>query len=370
MFKGTGNKNDGSRPSAETIRAAWDRLEQQITSREIGAGTFDLLALNLLNARLVEQGKPASAPAIIAVNNTYVSVDAVLQKGIDNLPGPTVAKFTRFGVSQPDPITSKLQALVSVASQRFKSILVVSGEHIDEDARDDFIAKLGASVPTAVWDIEKLKDIGLRHPEAIPELAGAVSSASSSTIAQAIQAIEGTDPNDPQRVAGGVFKLTTAYYHNVLSQADKAFYVAAGAAIVGTGFFIAAVAFVLISGRPEDGIISLVSGALIQVISLLVFRLYGETTKQLASFHLRLDDLQRSLVANSFCEALGDLSKDRARSDLIRAMIGHEASTAKVLASATSDVTPDLRHAANSGGPDVKEQSAKLAPGRPRTPTS
>ena len=336
VFKRVAKSDGTSRPSAEVVEAAWTHLEQQISSRAIGSGTFDLLALSLLNAQLVEQGKPASAPALVTTNNAPLSVDAVLPEGIDTLPGPTVAKFTRFGVSQPDPLTPKLQQLVTVANEQFKSILVISGEHLDDGIRDSFLSALNSNVPVAVWDIEKLRDIALRHPETIPELAGATNPVEIPTIAQAIRTIERTDPNDPQRVAGGVSSLATAYYHNVLSQASKAFYVAAGAAIVGTCFFIAAVIFVLATGRAESGIVSLVSGALIQVISLLVFRLYGETTKQLSMFHLRLDDLQRSLVANSFCEALGAQAKDEARSGLIRSMLRQDQRAIETIANGNS----------------------------------
>ena len=58
-----------------------------------------------------------------------------------------------------------------------------------------------------------------------------------------------------------------------------------------------------------------------QAIAGLNFWLYGKTAQQLDAFHLRTDQTQRFLLANSVCESLSDTQRDAARSNLISVMI-------------------------------------------------
>ncbi len=69
-------------------------------------------------------------------------------------------------------------------------------------------------------------------------------------------------------------------------------------------------------------VVSLISGALIEVISGINFYLYGKTSVQLADFQTRLDVTQRFLLANSMCESLEGDYKQKARSELIRTIAG------------------------------------------------
>jgi hypothetical protein len=83
-------------------------------------------------------------------------------------------------------------------------------------------------------------------------------------------------------------------------------------------FFFAAVAVALLQGLTLASIVPLISGAVVEVVSGVVFYLYGKTTSQLSSFHSRLELLQRYLLANSLCEGLDGEERSKARAALIR----------------------------------------------------
>lgn len=106
----------------------------------------------------------------------------------------------------------------------------------------------------------------------------------------------------------------------VLDQAKKSFLWALIAAAIGLLFFIAAVSSIIFLNLQNAAIIGVISGALVEVISGINFYLYNQTSKQLSDFQSRLDTTQRFLLANSICEGLEGLSKQQARSDLIKAI--------------------------------------------------
>lgn len=79
----------------------------------------------------------------------------------------------------------------------------------------------------------------------------------------------------------------------------------------GLLFFIAAVGFILSGVGVENNLptISAISGAFIEVVSGLNFYLYGKALDKLDTFHVRLGQTQRFLLANSICMKLE--SKER-----------------------------------------------------------
>jgi hypothetical protein len=64
--------------------------------------------------------------------------------------------------------------------------------------------------------------------------------------------------------------------------------------------------------------VPLISGAVVEVVSSLVFYLYGKTSSQLSAFRPRLEVLQRYLLANSICESLDGEERNRVRAALIQ----------------------------------------------------
>lgn len=65
-------------------------------------------------------------------------------------------------------------------------------------------------------------------------------------------------------------------------------------------------------------VIAAVGGVIVEVISGLLFYLYGKTSTQLADFHIRLDRTQRYWLANSMCEGLDGDYKQQSRQELVR----------------------------------------------------
>ena len=78
-----------------------------------------------------------------------------------------------------------------------------------------------------------------------------------------------------------------------------------------------AVGFSLLHGLGLASVVPLITGAIVNVVSGIVFMLYGKTSSQLSAFHNQLEVLQRYLLANSICEGLSEAERDKARAALI-----------------------------------------------------
>jgi TRADD-N domain-containing protein len=123
---------------------------------------------------------------------------------------------------------------------------------------------------------------------------------------------------DVQQIAASQLELLTAYHQVALAQSNRSFV----CAVIGSGFglllFVVAAVFSLLNGLSLASIVPLIAGAVVNVVSGIVFVLYGKTSLQLSAFHSRLEVLQRYLLANSICESLGDEARDKARAALIQ----------------------------------------------------
>jgi len=129
-------------------------------------------------------------------------------------------------------------------------------------------------------------------------------------------ALAHADSSEPQQVAAATTNILTSYYTAVLLQSRRSFNWALIAAGIGLVFFLAAVAFITILQSAEVATVSIIGGAITEVISGLNFYLYGKATQQLAEFHRSLEQTQRFLLANSIAETLGT-EKDNTRADLV-----------------------------------------------------
>jgi hypothetical protein len=135
---------------------------------------------------------------------------------------------------------------------------------------------------------------------------------------QAIDALASADTANTQQIAASQLTLSNAYYRSVLSQANRSFLAAIVSAAIGLAFFIGAVAFALIGPPSNAAIISIIAGSVVEVISGLNFWLYSRTSTQLESFHIRLEQTQRYLLANSV--AFG-LTAEGARDDALGRLV-------------------------------------------------
>lgn len=137
-------------------------------------------------------------------------------------------------------------------------------------------------------------------------------------IGETAKELSETPVNDVQGIASAQLKILASYYSEGLMQAKTSFRWAATVSGIGFFFFLTAVIFVL-NRQPRDRtLIPLISGAVIEVVAGINFYLYGQATKQLATFQRKLDQTQRFLLANSICESLEGESKQTARMELVK----------------------------------------------------
>ncbi len=141
-------------------------------------------------------------------------------------------------------------------------------------------------------------------------------------VRRAVQKISTVDPSKIQEIAAAQIELLSIYYNLVLEQARRSFKWALLAAIVGFVFFLASIGFLLLNQPQNVAVISLISGTLVEGISAINFYLYGQTSAQLSDFQVRLDNTQRFLLANSVCDSLEGEYKQKARSELVKAIAG------------------------------------------------
>jgi hypothetical protein len=125
-------------------------------------------------------------------------------------------------------------------------------------------------------------------------------------------------PGNILEVASTQTELLTSYYRTVLAQARESFRLALIAAGIGLLFFLGAVGTIVVAKLQPVATVSIISGALIEVIAGINFYLYGRTTTQLAMFHRRLDQTQRFLLANSVCEGIEGEEGQKARASLVQ----------------------------------------------------
>lgn len=141
-------------------------------------------------------------------------------------------------------------------------------------------------------------------------------------IASSLDRLSNASPSDVQEVAASQIQLLTGFYDLALIQARRSFRWAFVAAAIGLCFFLAAVTFLLNQKGFDLAAVSVISGALIEILSGVNLYLYARATDQLSIFHSRLDQTQRFLLANSFCENLEGEAKQSARVKLIDKIAG------------------------------------------------
>jgi hypothetical protein len=137
-------------------------------------------------------------------------------------------------------------------------------------------------------------------------------------VTSVIDGVATVDSSNTQQVAALELALSKAYYERVLAQARSSFISALVSAGIGLLFFLGAISVSLVTGKLNAALISTISGAIIEVISGLNFWLYSQTSAQLDAFHLRIERMQRFLLANSVATSVKDpQQKDNVVSHLV-----------------------------------------------------
>jgi len=140
----------------------------------------------------------------------------------------------------------------------------------------------------------------------------------SSTIEKIAQA----DPSNIQEIAASQLQIGNSYYINMLRQSQQSFVWALIGGGIGIVFFIVAI-FLFVFRQPTNlsylgPLITALGGAVVEVIAGIMLSLYGRASNQAASYHVRLDRIQRFLVANSACESLEGDIKHTTRAEIIK----------------------------------------------------
>ncbi len=144
-------------------------------------------------------------------------------------------------------------------------------------------------------------------------------------------------------IGAALNNLTEAYYRDVLNQAQASFVCALIASVIGAGFFFGAVQSTMVSSVAQPITnsrtnsneaaatskethsapnVSLIAGALVEVIAGINFYLYARASRQFSSFHICLERANRYLLVNMLCDSL-DEKADKAlmRKKLIQTML-------------------------------------------------
>lgn len=156
-----------------------------------------------------------------------------------------------------------------------------------------------------------------------------------------IEKVAKADPGNIQEVAASQLTLSTSYYQSVLLQARRSFIAAIVSAAAGLAFFLAAVVIALLRDSLDAATISATSGGIVEIIAGLNFWLYSRTSSQLDSFHVRLEQMQRYILANSIYMGLSGDQHEKALSDLVKTVATRPVSVADSVEKTTFGPRPN-----------------------------
>jgi len=141
-------------------------------------------------------------------------------------------------------------------------------------------------------------------------------------------------------IGAALSNLTEAYYRDVLRQAKWSFTAALAASVVAVFLFFMGLNSAMHEGKAAS--LSLVAGALVEVLAGVNFYLYSRTSRQFSSFHICLERENRFLLVNAICDTLEGEERGAMRRELIEAMLSAPMLT---IAEVTGVLEPaDLRH--------------------------
>ena len=141
---------------------------------------------------------------------------------------------------------------------------------------------------------------------------------------EAIAAIQKADPTNFQQIASTQIELSNSYYTSVRIQSAESFKWSRIISGVGFFFFLAAIIFLIVElGNVSyfGAAVSAVGGALVEVYAGLIQWQGKQTADQAKDYHIRLDRIQRFIIANSACQSLNDSEKQQIRSEIIRKLV-------------------------------------------------
>jgi hypothetical protein len=117
------------------------------------------------------------------------------------------------------------------------------------------------------------------------------------------------------------FRHTDKYYLQAQVQADKSFYLSAGAAVVSLLIIVSGIAMLYVKPDGTDikpAVITLTAGVLGEFISTVFFYLYNRTVSEMSNYHQKLVLTQNISLAMKIADSLDDKeAKSKAQAVLI-----------------------------------------------------
>jgi hypothetical protein len=136
----------------------------------------------------------------------------------------------------------------------------------------------------------------------------------------AIDDLKKSDPTNYQEIAASQLKLANSYFTSVRVQSSDSFLWSRITSGIGFIFFLAAIVFLVIElGNVSyfGAAVSAIGGVLVEVYAGLIQWQGKQAADQAKEYHIRLDRIQRFIIANSACEGLNDAEKQLKRSEII-----------------------------------------------------
>ncbi len=141
-----------------------------------------------------------------------------------------------------------------------------------------------------------------------------------SEIGELIYAISKTNATNLQQVGATNLILNDRYCLSIIRQADRSFWCALGAAIIGLIFFLVGIV-ILLQHQQDATQVTLITGlgtAITAFVSGSSFYLYQQAMQHFETFHLCLARTEIVLLENSICTQIKDQTKqDDAYKDII-----------------------------------------------------
>lgn len=126
------------------------------------------------------------------------------------------------------------------------------------------------------------------------------------------------EPKDIQEVAASQLQFMTGCYKIALSQSRRCFFWGLVTAGVGLFFFAIAAVYIITTGNTGAAIIPVLSGAVIEGMAGLLFRMSGHVAAESRDFQAKVETIHRQLLANSISENLSSDMKEQIRAELAR----------------------------------------------------
>jgi hypothetical protein len=139
-----------------------------------------------------------------------------------------------------------------------------------------------------------------------------------SPVKPSIDRLAKADPRDVQEVAASQLQLMIACHRIDLTQARRCFFWALVAAGAGLLLFVLAALSGIVGGSAAAAFALVLSGFGMEAVAALLFSLYGRSAAESRDFHVRLETVQRHIIANSICEGLHGDKKEQTRAELAR----------------------------------------------------